>query len=284
MKERRSAYLRESLHGKAATWAMLAAIVIFTIEGVSIGSWRLIVGGIAATALVIFLVAYMSASKRASTDFFAELAPQLGLTYMPIGNYAPITPLLAAGDRQKFEHTMEGPLHGKLGGPPCMVGHYTYETRRDVGDDVDGVTIWSPHPFTICAIDVGMPLVRFRGLYLRPRLSGLGLEHDWMRAPKPGKVELESVRFNELYELRHATDQDELAVRELFSPSFVVSLVENPLRPGFECKGGTLVVFIRGHEQSSGKIQMLLDTARSLARRLAEQEETHFSAAGQMMR
>jgi hypothetical protein len=279
MKERRSAYLRESLRGRAASWGLLAGIVIFTMAGASIGSWRLIVGGIAATVLGILLVAYASASKRASSDFFAELAPQLGLTYVPIGSYAPITPLLAAGDRQKLEHTMEGPLHGKLGGPPCVVGHYTYETRRDVGDDVDGVTIWRPHPFTICAIDIGMPLVRFRGLYLRPRLSGLGLDHDWMRAPKPPEVELESVRFNELYELRHGSDQDELAVRELFSPSFVMSLVENPLRPGFECKAGTLVVFIRGHEQSSGRIQMLLDTARSMARRLAEQEETRFPSA-----
>lgn len=280
MKERRRGYLREGLRGKAASWTMLGAIVFFTVEGVSIQSWRLIVGGVAASALLIFLVAYVSARRRAATEFFAELAPQLGLSYSPRGDYPPMTPLLSAGDRRRYEHALQGPLYGKLGGPPCQIAHYTFDTAQEVQE----VTLWKPHPYTVCAVDSGAPMLRFRGLYLRPRISGLGLDYDWLdRGPKFEKVELESVRFNELYELRRASDQDELAVRELFSPSFVMSLVENPLRPGFECKAGTLVVFTRGHEQSGGRIAMLHETSRSIARRIAA-EDTHFSAAGQMMR
>ncbi|HEX8646416.1 MAG TPA: hypothetical protein VF715_05915 [Thermoleophilaceae bacterium] len=277
MEERRRAYLREALRGKAASWALCIGIVFFTIEGASISSWRLIVGGIAVTVLVVFAVAYWSARTRAATDFFAELAPRLGLEYSRYGDYVPMTPLLSAGDRRKYNHAMQGPLHGKLGGPTCLLAHYTYETRHDAGEEV---TVWKPHPFTVCAIDVGGPLLRFRGVYLRPRLSGLGLDNDWLnRGPKFDKVELESVRFNELYDLRHGSDQDEIALRELFSPTFVASLTENPLRPGFECKAGTLVVFIRGHEASEGKISMLLDTARSIARRLDEQDTPHFATA-----
>jgi hypothetical protein len=291
MKERRRAYLRAGLRSRAAFWALFLGTTVTVVGGAAIGDWRIMAGGPALTALAVFLVAYGAAGKRAESEFFAELAPQLGLAYTVRGQSGmhatlPITPLLAAGDRQRFEHTMEGPLFGKLGGPPCLLGHYTFETRHEADD----VSVYRPHPFTVCAIDVGAPLERFRGLYLRPRLSGLGLDHDWLsRAPKPDRVELESARFNEVYDLRRSRDQDEFALRELFSPSFIVWLSEHPLRPGFECKAGTLVVFIRGHEESAGKLTLLHEAARAITRRLGKQVEEggsapHFSAAGQMMR
>lgn len=298
MKERRAAYLREGLQSRWATWTILAGTLFSLIEGASIGSWRLIVGGTAVTALVVLGIAYWRASQRATTDFFAELAPQLGLAYSPRGHWVPITPLLAAGDVQRFDHALEGPLFGTAGGGRCMLAHYTYEKRHDVGPVTDHLTkglvedaaVSSPHRFTVCAVDVGQPLWRFRGLYLRPRASGIGLESDWLaRSPRPEAVKLESVRFNEIYDLRRANDQDESAVRELFSPSLITWLAEHPLRPGFECKAGTLVVYLRGHADSVGKFTMLLEATREIARRLAHQLEesggvAYFSAAGQTMR
>ena len=269
MRERRSAYLREDLQSRWATWTLLAGTVFFMVEGVAMHSWRLLVGGIAVTALAVLAIAYYRAGQRAATDFFAELAPTLGLKYMVSGHYPPITPLLAAGDLQKFEHTMEGPLYGRQGGPVCLLGHFTYGIQNDVTEDV---TVSRPHRFTVCAVDLGAPLMRFRGLYLRPRVSSLGIDNDWLnRAPRPERIELESVAFNQLYDLRRANDQDELAVRELFSPTFVDRLVNNPLRPGFECKAGTLVVFIGGHASSTGQFTLLLETARDVARRVSEQ-------------
>lgn len=268
---------------------MFAGTAFFFIEGASIRSPLLMIGGTALTALGIYAVAYRNAGKRAEEEFFAELAPQLGLTHAPTGHYPAMTPLLSAGARQRFGHSMEGPLYGKLGGPACLLGHYAYDVMHEVGE---GATVYRPHPFTVCAIDIGTPLWRFRGLYLRPRLSGLGLDHDWLaRAPKPQSVELESTRFNAMYDLRRTSDQDDVAIRELFSPSFVVWLTEHPLQPGFECKAGALVVFIRGHERSAGKITMLHEAAREITRRLAKQVEeggstgpAHFSAAGQTIR
>lgn len=269
MKERRKAYLQEGLRSRKALWVQIGGTVFFLIEGLSIRSLPLAIGGIAFTMLAVYAVAYWSANKRAAEEFYPELAAQLGLQYHPHGDYAPITPLLAAGDRRRYEHTMDGPLHGKLGGPHCLLGHFTAETQRQVNDDISH---WRKDRFTVCAIDNGAPMVRFRGLYLQPRLSGLGLDHNWLsRAPKPEKVQLESEQFNQLYQVHRASDQDELALRELFSPSFVVWLTEHPLRPGFECKAGTLVVYIRGHEESGGKITMLLESARIIARRLQQQ-------------
>jgi hypothetical protein len=242
-----------------------------------------VVGGPAVVALLIALVAYRAAGRRAETEFFAQLAPTLGLAYTMGGYYVPITPLLSAGDRRRFDNTMQGPLYGRAGGPQCLLGHLTYETRSKSGD----VEHWSPHPFTVCAMELGVPIERFRGVYLRRRLSGLGLDHDWLkRAPRPEEVELESARFGEIYELRRAADQDTLALRELFSPSFVVWLTEHPLQPGFECKAGTLVVFVPGHEESAGKLTLLHEAAREIARRVTKQaaDSPHFSAAGQTIR
>jgi hypothetical protein len=288
MEERRSAYLKASLRGSKALSAMGIGTAFFLFEAASIQSWRLAVWGIAFTAVAIFVVAYMSAHARAATEFFEELAPELGLSYSPRGSWMPITPLLSAGDRQYFKHAMQGPLSGNLGGPPCLLGHYTYEVQPDGELDTG---IWEPHRFTACAIDIGTPVWRFRGLFLRPRLSALRIDHDWLaRAPRPEQVKLEGARFNELYEVRRASDQDEVAIRELFSPSLIAWLTEHPLQPGFECKAGTLVVFVRGHEQSGGKIRLLHEAAREIARRLAQQVEEgaagepHFSAAGQTIR
>lgn len=282
MKERRADYLRQDLQSKWATWTLLAGTILFLIEGASIGSWRVIVGGTVLTALVVLGIAYFRAQSRAATDFFTELAPQLGLTYSPRGHWVPITPLLAAGDVQRFDHALEGPLFGQAGGGRCMLAHYTYEKHHEVGAVTDHLTkglvedatVKRPHRFTVCAVDVGAPLWRFRGLYLRPRASGIGLETDWLaRSPRPEAVKLESVRFNEIYDLRRANDQDESAVRELFSPSLITWLAEHPLQPGFEVKAGTLVVYIRGHADSVGKYTMLLEATREIARRLGQQLE-----------
>jgi hypothetical protein len=282
---KRGQHFHALIRSREAVWAMVIGATIAILAGGAVQDVRVALGGPLLVVLLVVVWAYRRATRMAENDFFAALAPTLGLTYMVSGAYRPVTPLLAAGDRQKLEHVMEGPLFGAGGGPPCVVGHFTYEThhRASIGSDSE-VERFSPHPFTVCAIDLGMPIARYRGVYLRERISGLGLQHDWLdRAPKPRAIELESERFNQIYDLRAGVDQDELAMRELFSPSLVDWLSNHPLHPGFECKAGTLCVFIRGHEGSAGKLTMLHEAARELARRLSRQveQDAHFSAAGQ---
>ena len=55
---------------------------------------------------------------------------------------------------------------------------------------------------------------------------------------------MESAQFVERYELRAASDQEDLMLRRLFSPSVVSWLANHPLTPGFELKAGTLCVFV----------------------------------------
>jgi hypothetical protein len=271
---RRGDYFRANLRSRTAFWVLFCGISGALVAAAALHEWRVAAAGPPLVVLLVVLSAYRSAASRAETEFFAELAPALGLDYTGDGWYVPITPLLAAGERQRFEHTMSGPLFGRLGGPKCLVGHFSYDTRYsyEPGDMRQEVTVWKPHPFTVCAIDLGEPAARFRGIFLRQRLSGLGLDHDWLdRSPRPDKVELESARFDEIYDLRRSVEQDEGALRELFSPSFVVWLSEHPLTPGFEYKAGTLVVFVPGHEGSGGRITLLHEAAREIARRLTRQ-------------
>jgi hypothetical protein len=281
--DRRREHFRANLRSRGTFWALFLGVPAAAFAGLALANPRIAAGAAAAVALLVVGSAFQRAATMAESDFFTELAPSLGLNFTMGGSYVPITPLLAAGDQRRFENTMEGPLFGRMGGPPCLLGHYTFETIREVHEDVD---FKRSYPFTVCAADLGAPAARLRGVHLRPRLSALGLEEDWLRAPKPERVELESARFNEMYDLRRAPDQDELALRELLSPSFVVWLTEHPLQPGFEVKAGTLVVFVRGHLDSGGKLTLLHEAAREIARRLQAQvdQDAHFSAAGQTIR
>jgi hypothetical protein len=216
--------------------------------------------------------------KDAGEALFMQ-APSLGLQYESGAFHPPVTPLLAAGERRHFEHTLAGPLFGRLGGPRCVLGHYTYETARDENNGLEAgwdlapeKVVYDPHRFTVCAADVGGHFARLRGVYLRPRLSVVKLEDDWLAVgPKRHRVRLESVRFNELYDLHRSDGQDEVALRELFSPSFTMWLQEHPLKPGFECAAGTLVVFIRGYETAPARITFLHEATREIARRIERQ-------------
>jgi hypothetical protein len=243
-------------------------------------------------AMAADLVGRREPPQEAGEALFMQ-APGLGLEYAKAGAYPPVTPLLGAGERRHFEHCLAGPLFGRLGGPACLLGHYTYETMHDEHSDIADFgqlrgtnEVFLPHRFTVCAAEVGGPLDRLRGVYLRPRLSAIKLEDDWLAVGAPRhRVRLESGRFNDIYDLHRADGQDEVALRELFSPSFVVWLQEHPLKPGFECGAGTLVVFIRGYETAAGKITFLHEATRDIARRierqLGEAAGPHFSAAGQ---
>ena len=286
----------EIMGSRATFWQLVGGGIASLLVGGLLGSPRVFAGGCAITALVVVATAYNTARERAESDFFMELAPALGLA-LTGGTYSPpFTPLLSAGGRRHFSHTMEGTLDGQAGGPLCAIGHYTYETysRAEAGEAE--VSRWTPHNFTACSTKVGSPVGRFRGIFVRPRLSGLGLDHDWLATdPRPVPVELESMRFNELSDLRRAANQEELAVRELLSPALIDFLAEHPLTPGFEYRTGQLVVFVPGHLDTAGKFTLLFEAAREIAAHVARQTRQpppdpavpaspHFSAAGQTIR
>lgn len=256
---------RELLRSRRTFWRLFLSITAAFFAGGLLHDWRIFGAGAVLAVVLIVWDARRSAALGATRAFFRELAPTLGLTFVGGEASLPYVPLLSAGLWRTITNTMEGPLYGSAGGPRCVAGHYTYEARTDYGDEPDQArTKWH---FTVVAADMRLPRTAF-AVYLRPRLSALGLDNDWLRDRTPSvPVELESETFNQIYELRRGPDQSELRLRELFSPTLVAWLTDHPLHPGFELVGGAFAVFVRGREESAAHITLLHDAARELSRR-----------------
>jgi hypothetical protein len=163
--------------------------------------------------------------------------------------------------------------------PGLAVGWYTFEVKEEHGDKPD---TWQPYDFTLSTVDLGeLDMSRFPGIYLRRRrgiFERLG-GSNWLSGRRLKKVELESTAFSERYELWADESQDEMALRQLLSPTFVVWLAEHPLEPGFELRAGTLVVFLPDHCGEAGKLDWLLMATREIARRI-QVELTEAAQAG----
>jgi hypothetical protein len=263
-------HFRRRLGGRVASYGSVFAIAL----GVAIAAAKQdLLGGMTAALgvlLLLMVVLWKHASDEAESELFTALAPTLGLRYMVTGSLPPITPLLGAGGRRSFEHYMEGPVFGALGGPRCGMAHYTFSTADD--RDNEGQRC----PFTVCGMEIPAALPLFHGVYLRPRG---GVVHDWLdRAPRPHEVELESTDFTDRYQLKAARDQERLVLHELFSPSFLAWLAEHPLRAGFECKAGELVTFMPGHEFDGDRLTLFHDFTRGVARRIANVVDLRFAA------
>jgi len=250
----RSAYLHAGLRSRTAFWALFAGIGGSVLLAAAWHDARVAVGGPLVTVALVLVMTYRQASSRAEQDFFVALAPALGLTYLGAVGLWGVTPLLAAGDRRRFEHVM-----GLSG---CQLGLYTYEVQRKNSNNDS--TRWDPYHFTVCVLDLAPDMPSYPGVYLR-RKQGLIHGDDWLRDARVRRVELESIAFNERYDLYSAPDQDELALRQLFSPTLIEWLARHPLQPSFELRAGVLAVWLPGHVEEAGKLEFLLDGARHIA-------------------
>jgi hypothetical protein len=249
------------------------AVAAFTV-GAASHNVAVMFGGPAAVAALVVAIAFYLADKQAENEFFGRYARARELNHWENYTLNGFTPLLAGGDRRHCDHWMENKGRG--------MGWYTFEVRHDNGDKPD---TWESHDFTIASIDIGeLGMARFQGIYLRRRrgiIDRLDGDANWLRNHRLDNVELESTAFNQEYELNADRDQDPIVLRQLFAPSFVVWLTDHPLKPGFELRAGTLVVFIPGHCGEAGKLDFLLMAADSIAKRI-QAELTEAAQAGSL--
>jgi hypothetical protein len=264
----RTAHFRRELKSSTSVFGLIFGVSLGLGAAIALANPLLIVGVPAAIGLLLVASAWYQASTQAESEFFGALAPKLGLQYMTSGALPQLTPLLSAGDTQKYEHVMEGPIFGQLGGPRCMLAHYRYGVVKARSEEFTATTSYD---FTVCAMEVPMAYSVIHGIFLRPRpqIRISGLWDDWLARARPEDVDLESGAFEERYELKVARDQERVALHELFSPSFIVWLAEHPLRPGFECKAGVLVVFVPGHEATPDRLTLFHEASREIARRVS---------------
>jgi hypothetical protein len=270
----RSTHFR-GLIGSGSTVVIVAVLAsIAFVIGASQHNAPIMGGGPVAILIVTAVVCWFIADNQAENEFFGLFARANGMNHFAKYDMPGFTPLLAAGDRRHCEHWMES--KGRA------IGWYTFEVKNENGDNKD---TYDSHDFTLATVDVGeMGMARFQGIYLRRRrgiFERLDSDANWLGKKQLEKVELESTKFMEKYELYRDRDQDEIKLRQLFAPTFVVWLSDHPLAPGFELRAGQLVVFITGHCSEAGKLQFLLMAANEISKRI-QAELTQAAQAGSL--
>ena len=122
-------------------------------------------------------------------------------------------------------------------------------------------------------VDLEQGITLFPGIFLTRRRGLFGFidGEQWLSRVNRRKVELESAELCERYDLYVDEAQDELQLRELFAPSFVIWLAQHPLAPCFEYRAGTLVVYVERKLEDAGHLDWMLEAAAEIAARFARE-------------
>ena len=263
----RGFHFRELL-GKPATWIAtgVAVIAAGVAAAVFLGA---AIGGAAAvgTFLLAILVVFAIADSRAEEAFFGAYAQQRGLALGGRGPLPPATPLLRKGDDRYAERTLAGPLADGVDG---VLALYTYEEETT---DSKGNRQTSYYRYTLGLIEVAECAAHVPELYCQRKFGLRALEklEDAFRGSKQ-RVELESAALDERYEIFANEGQDQVWLRRLFSPTFIVWLGEQaPEKFAFELVGGTLCCYVSGHKESAAELDTVGAASATVARRLREE-------------
>lgn len=272
-------YLRGSLFrqllGRPLTWTATIVFVIaaglFTAAslGAAIGA------GAAASALIVsLLVVFAIADRRSEVSFYAAYASQRGMVLSGHGEVLSATPLLCMGSARYVEHSFTGPLDEDVDG---MLALYTYEETTSTGKGQQT----SYYPYTIALVEVPECVAEVPEL-LCHRKSGLrvfeGLEDSFRKSRQ--RVRLESEALDEHYEIFSLKQQDQVWLRRLFSPTFVVWLGEEaPKKFAFELVNGYLCCYVKGHKKSATELDIIRAASARVARRLREESSETSAAA-----
>ncbi len=256
------------LLGKATTWIAIAFFVLAAgIAGAILLSVTVGAAAAGATFLLSLLIVFAIADSKAEDAFFETYASERGLALSGRGPLPPATPLLRKGDDRYAERAMAGPLADGVDG---VLALYTYE---DETTDSEGNRQTNYYRYTVGLAEVPECVAHIPELFCQ-RKSGLraleGLEDAFRRSKQ--RVKLESEALDERYEIFSGSEQDQVWLRRLFSPTFIVWLSEEaPKKFAFELVGGTLCCYVKGHKKSASDLDTVAAASASVAGRLREE-------------
>jgi hypothetical protein len=191
------------------------------------------------TFIVVLIIATQRA-RRLEVGAMQGYAAQRGLSFAPTGTLPATTPLLSAGSRRETQDVMTGNLPGGLEG---TLAHYTFYVRRQSSDNR---TRYVPYPQTVVltqlpesAIFVKHLTVHGEGPLKTLTLFGADFSSD------VDVVEFESTALGKRFQIKTSETQDQVWLRELFSPTFIDWLATGtPKEFSFELVDGLLVVAV----------------------------------------
>jgi hypothetical protein len=257
----------KQLLGRPLTWIVIACFVLAAgIAGAVYLGAAIGAGAAGAMLLISLLIVFAIADSKAEDAFFEVYAGKNGLALSGRGPLPPATPLLRKGDDRYAERMLAGPLADGVDG---VLALYTYE---DESTDSEGNRQTNYYRYTVGLVEVPECVAHLPELYCR-RKSGLrSLEklEDAFRSTE--RVKLESEALDERYEIFAGKEQDQVWLRRLFSPTFIVWLGEEaPKKFAFELVGGTLCCFVNGHRKSAAELDEIRAASATVARRLREE-------------
>lgn len=197
-------------------------------------------------------------------DAFAAYAAAHSLTLEPEGSLPRKTPLLAEGELRGVEALMRGWLGTYLEAQIAIVSRDETTTNPDATE-----TKGEAH-FTVAVAHLPKAK-RFVPWLLCHRAED---EHLLGRAAEElihgnDRLDLESAELDRCYRIYASPERDEVWLRELFSPSFIVFLIERaPKGFAFEYVEGTLCVSQVGRLTLAEDIDGLRDATVELVARI----------------
>lgn len=245
--------------------------------------WIVFVGGIAAGAVtaapVLFLLPlaaaitwlylYARQSSDAADDLFDAYTSSRGLTWRANWRDPSMSdlPILEKGDKRKFHRVATGQMLDTIG----SISHYTY---TEISTDSEGNRTESDYHFTLAHFPLPSAVAaRYPGVYVRRKGLVSGKMFD--RLTHDRQVELESAEFRKRYSLRVADEQDDVALYELMSTSFIQHMIDAGTIDGqvvqFEQRASSLLVYVKSHLGSSTDIDNLIRATLPIYRRFCDE-------------
>lgn len=246
--------------GRALTLIVLAAGLIIVALAAQAIAMAVIV---AVVALIVASIRVYRISKRASEHYWSSYASSRGLQLTGrTGSLGIDVPLVHKGDKRRYDRV----LRGAIGDSECSLAHFVYTVEST---DSEGHTSETDHPFTLLWMRLPDAVAqRYRGVYCRQKSLSFGALQDKLFRDRA--VELESTAFGKRYSLRVLDDQDDIALYELFSPTFIDEL-STTLQAFWEQQGADLVVFEPKHISDTTDLDAFCARALRIHQRYAEE-------------
>ena len=221
--------------------------------------------GLLASALgcgvLLVWLARSYAEARARHEWMARWGEPHGLRLVGDPGEPPgSTALLRQHDRRILLDAVVGPIAGDDAGMLC---HYTSTEESDKSSQ--------DHEYTLCVLSLPATAAALPLLTAQPRgITGGLFDRISGALSRSRVVEHESVGAHRAFRIAVDDRQDELVLRRVLTPSFLVWLegqAGSDLR--FELEQGALVVALPGHSFEADRLDWLLGAGTEIARRLA---------------
>lgn len=255
------------LMGLQRTWWLIGVPAVLI--GILAASTNIVLGLIALLCVVGvgIGVVFAIADSKAADDFFDVYAENHGLELGGKTHLPSATPLLRKGNRRYAKRTLSGEIAPETAGTLAL---FTYEEQTTDGQ---GRTQTNYYEYTLGMTELPECVDHVPELYCQ-RKSGLrSLEkfEDLFRRSKK-RVTLESEALGRRYEIFVRKDQDDIWLRRLFSPGFIVWLTDAaPEKFAFELVGGTLVAYVPDHKEDTADLDQVAVATGAVAKRLREE-------------